>query len=138
MGGSRRDGGAAWATGLRGRVERWRVSRQKGSAMPGELWESAAALAEEHGVYAVSRELRLSYESLRRRAGQAGGRGRGDETGRDGFVEVRAGQLLGSFSAAGAVVEVWDGGGARLSVRLGERDGVDVVGLVGAFLGYRG
>jgi hypothetical protein len=136
-------GRAVWAQGLLERVERWREVRRKGSAMPGELWEAAAELAAEHGVYAVSRQLRLSYESLRRRVGRETGRRLRDEAG-GGFVEVRAAQLLGSAAeravpvAGGAEVEVWGSGGARLWVRLEDGGGVDVAGVVSAFLSSRG
>lgn len=112
--------------------------------MPGELWDAAAALTEEHGVYAVSRQLRVSYESLRRRVGQETGRGVGEETSSAGFVEMSAAQLLGSGAqgsapaAGGAEVEVWGGDGARLWVRLGDGGGVDVAGVVSAFLSSRG
>ena len=95
MGGARVGGKAVWAQGLMARVECWRESRRKGSAMPGELWEAAVELAAEHGVYAVSRQLRMSYESLRRRVERETGRGLRDEAG-GSFVEVRAAQLLGS------------------------------------------
>lgn len=144
MGGARVGGKEVWAQGLMARVECWRESRRKGSAMPGELWEAAASLAVERGVYAVSRQLGLSYDSLRRRVDQATGQGLGGSAGGGGFVEVRAAQLLGSAAeraapaAGGAEVEVWGGDGARLLVRLGDGGGVDVAGVVSAFLSSRG
>jgi hypothetical protein len=112
--------------------------------MPGELWEAAAALAAEHGVYAVSRQLGLSYESLRRRVDQVSMRGVGEESSGAGFVEVSAAQLLASAGqgsvrgAVGVEVEVWGGDGARLWVRTGDLGRLDVAGVVRAFLSWRG
>ncbi len=138
MGRSRRDRGTAWVAGLRESVQDWRGSRQKGGAMPEELWASAAALAQVHGVYAVSREVGLSYESLRRRTGQRAGPAPEAATAHGGFVEVRATQILGSSPTAGPLVEVWDGSGAHLAVRLGTPDCIDVTGVVRAFLRRQG
>lgn len=138
MGRARRDSGTAWAAGLRERVQRWRGSRQKGGAMPEELWATAAALAQVHGVYAVSREVGLSYESLRRRTGQREGQAQEAATAHDGFVEVRATQILGSSATAGPLVEVWDGSGAHLAVRLGTPDRIEVAEVVRAFLSRQG
>ncbi len=138
MGRTRRDRGTAWAVGLRERVQHWRGSRPKGGAMPEELWATAVALAQVHGVYAVSREVGLSYESLRRRTGQREGQAHEAATAHGGFVEVRATQILGSSPTAGPLVEVWDGSGAHLAVRLGTPDRIDVAGLVRAFLRRQG
>lgn len=138
MGRSRRDRGTAWAVGLRERVQHWRGNRPKGGAMPEELWATAAALAQVHGVYAVSREVGLSYESLRRRSGQREGQAPEAATADGGFVEVRATQILGSSPTAGPLVEVWEGSGAHLVVRLSVPDRVDVAEVVRAFLSRQG
>ncbi len=138
MGRLRRDRGAGWAAGLRESVAHWRGSRQKGRAMPEELWAEATALAQVHGVYAVSREVGLSYESLRRRTWQREGTSREAAAVHGGFVEVRAAQILGASVSAGARVEVWDGSGAYLAVRPGEQDNLDVADVVRAFLSRRG
>lgn len=137
MGRSRRDGETAWAAGLREQVERWRGSREKGAAMPEALWAAATVLARAHGAYAVSRELGLCYDTVRRRSGWPG-RPKREAAGSCGFVEVRAAQILGSAPSAGPLVEVWDGSGAHLAVRLGEQDGLDVVEVVRAFLSRQG
>jgi hypothetical protein len=95
-------------------------------------------------VYAVSRQLGLSYESLRRRVDQVSMRGVGEESSGAGFVEVSAAQLLASAGqgsvrgAVGVEVEVWGGDGARLWVRTGDLGRLDVAGVVRAFLSWRG
>jgi hypothetical protein len=128
---------AAELGAVRERIERWREHRRRGSPMPAELWDAAASLARTHGVYAVSRELRVSYESLRRRASGARPRREVGHAPCSGFVELSAAQLLAGPLALteGAVVEVTDRTGSRLTVRLGGGDELDVVELVGAFLG---
>ena len=81
---------------LRRQIERWRGTRTKRSPMPESLWQVAAALAREHGVYAAAQELGLSYGSLRTRAeadepGRARAKGAG--LARATFVELGAGPI---------------------------------------------
>ena len=52
---------------MRQRVREWRARRLKLEPMPGELWDSAVALAGEHGVYRVARTLRVDYGALKQR-----------------------------------------------------------------------
>ena len=89
-------------------------------------------------MYAVSRELGLCYDTLRRRSGWPGRPKREAAGSGGGFVEVRAAQILGSSPTAGPLVEVWDGSGAHLAVRPGEQDGLDVAEVVRAFLSRQG
>ena len=98
--------------------------------MPERLWGEASLLARELGVHRVKCALGLNYESLKRRVGRVGDRG---STGVEaaGFVELSGAQLLGS--ASGAVVEVSDADGGRLTVQLGTGSELDVAGLVEAF-----
>ena len=50
--------------GVRRQVKQWRKTRANRGKMPKELWDAAAALASEQGIYPVSRALRISYDSL--------------------------------------------------------------------------
>ncbi len=148
--GRRRTSPPAEVSKVLARVERWRGEREGWSRMPGDLWEAAVELARRHGVALVARELRLDYTSLKKRVvmevsepgnprnpGQDGGGGSG------GFVEMDPAGLAGVFGPVGpggAEVEVREPDGTRLVVRLpgGEgREGLDVVGLVGAFRRWR-
>jgi hypothetical protein len=49
------------------------------------------------------------------------------------FVELSGAQILGASSAPGAVVELSDGAGVRLTVRLAASAEVDVARIVAAF-----
>jgi hypothetical protein len=56
---------------LRTRIERWRTTRERRTAMPPNLWAEAARLAQGHGVYPVVRALRISFEGLKRRIAES-------------------------------------------------------------------
>lgn len=123
---------------LRERIDHWRSTRVKLWPMPAELWGEAAALARELGTYPVQRALGLNYESLRQRAEEeTAPRGDGVARGGGEFVELRGTQLFGPPLAAGPVVELSDGNGVRLTVRLAAGSALDVAALVGAFRGRR-
>lgn len=113
---------------LRVRVTRWRRTRAKQGPMPAELWESAVELADEHGVYSVSKAAGLDYGSLRSRLELR------DATTRDEFAVVRV-PASGPDEIAGAEarVEVVEADGSRLSFRLPAGSGLDVARVVAAF-----
>jgi hypothetical protein len=50
-------------------LEEYRRSRPRRAKLPESIWEAAAALAREHGVYAVAQALRLDYMGLKKRLG---------------------------------------------------------------------
>ncbi len=50
-------------------LEEYRRSRPRRAKLPESIWEAAAALGREHGVYAVSQALRLDYMGLKKRVG---------------------------------------------------------------------
>jgi len=57
---------------VRHRFEDWRRTRTPGrSQIPARLWAAAVTLAGQHGVYAISRALRLDYAVLKRRVAAA-------------------------------------------------------------------
>jgi hypothetical protein len=96
--------------------------------MPSRLWDEASLLAREHGVHPIKCALGLKYESLKKRVGDVGRRGRARAAATE-FVE-----LSGTLGPAHAVVvEVSDVDGGRLAVQLGTGSGLDVAGLVEAF-----
>ncbi len=104
--------------------------------MPAELWDEATVLARELGVHPVQRALRLNHESLRRRV-EDGTSPRDSAEAAGEFVELSGAQLLGLPVAAGPVIELSDGDGVRLTVRLAAGSTLDVVQLVEAFRGRR-
>lgn len=96
------------------RIETWRRTRKKRSPMPADLWRAAAVLAQSHGVYRISQALRVRYETLREwtkgESGAAATNGKSTK-----FVEVALG---GPPAGEGPVIELADGGGAKLTIRL--------------------
>lgn len=112
------------------RIEKWRRTRRKRSPMPEQLWREAAALAGSHGVYRISQALRVSYETLRSWTAKTGpheAKKQGDTV---GFVEV--GLAEPAEVEAGPVVELADGDGAKMTIRLPAGSTVDVAGLASA------
>ncbi len=47
-------------------LEEYRRSQPRRAKLPESIWEAAAALARQHGVYAVAQALRLDYMGLKR------------------------------------------------------------------------
>ena len=101
--------------------------------MPKELWDAAVAAAHEHGVWAVSRALRVNYESLRGRIEGETRDGRSETGEAGGFVELDGLQILGAAERAGAVVELSRPDGAKMTMRLEGAGARDVVALADAF-----
>jgi hypothetical protein len=101
--------------------------------MPEPLWEAAVASARQHGVWAVSRALRVNYQSLRSRVeGLAGGE-RGGASAATSFVELDGAQVLGTPERGATTLELARPDGARLTIRLEGRGDLDLAGLVEAF-----
>ncbi len=104
--------------------------------LPERLWARAVGLARRHGVNSVARGLRLDYYGLKRRLLAAPGpceaprRPAGDRpAGR--FLE-----LVGSSVAPAFTIEMEDGAGRKMAVRLPsirDGNGTDLVALTQAF-----
>ncbi len=115
---------------VRNRIERWRKTREKRTAMPEELWSAAVALAKTHGVYKTSNALTVSFEALQKRVGQSPKK-RNDGGARSaGFVELGGTQLAGS---SGTVVEISRADGSKLTIRMPAGEDLDVAGLAATF-----
>lgn len=128
--------------GVRQQVKQWRKTRANRGKMPKELWDAAAALAREQGVYPVSRALRISYDSLKKHASEVAEVRTGIAIKRQarqsaGFVECGSIARVGG-TASGIVVELVGVGGHRLTVRLPGSTGVDVASLVRELWSYAG
>jgi hypothetical protein len=103
--------------------------------MPEPLWAAAVAVAREHGIYAASRGLRISYESLKLRLTARRSKGRALKSATD-FVELGT-PLPFANTPAGATVELADADGAKLAVHLAGNDPLDLVGLAREFWSRR-
>ena len=120
---------------VRTEIETWRQVRKKRSPMPARLWEAAASLAESHGVYQISRALRLSYESLKNRVKSAS---QGDAVSRSevsGFVELGGVGLIHPGSGPSVEMEMSKADGSRLSIRFSGVPNVDISSMVESFWG---
>jgi hypothetical protein len=122
---------------VRRRIEDWRTTRRKRTAMPEELWVEAAALAEEHGVSRVARALKVHYGSLKRRVEQGVGCGEVSEERSGGFIELSMAEVMPRPAAVSTVVKLSRGDGAEATVELGAGEIVDIVGLAEALWSRR-
>ena len=73
---------------LQRELEEYRRMRPRRAKLPESIWNAAAELAREHGVYAVAQALRLDYMGLKKRLGEAASR-RPDKS-KPVFVELIA------------------------------------------------
>ena len=121
---------------LRDRIERWRRTRTRRTAMPAELWSAATALAQKTGrPYAISRGVRINFDTLKRRMAETkvSAAALPPPSG-PAFVEVTGAQLLGAAPSVGPIVELSDeAAGIRVTVRLAPETALDVAGLISAF-----
>ena len=114
---------------LRCQFEAWRQTRKQGEHIPESLWERAAKLAGVFGVGRVSRALGVGYHALKERA-------------QDGCRPSRSGDQPASFvelplptpiPRSDYVVELEDGLGAKMTLRLAPGSGGEVLALAQAF-----
>lgn len=115
---------------LRAQVESWRKSKGANEKMPEALWEAATELAKVYGVSPVQGILRIDYRGLERRAfgiEKRAGKGRATEV--PGFIE------LPSLPTRRAehVVELEDGAGRKLSLKVPAGHLAEVLALAQAF-----
>jgi hypothetical protein len=119
---------------VRQQIEHWRQTRAKRSPMPEPLWRAAVGLAREHGVYAAAQALRLSYDSLRKRAEAPGDARRARKESHQPpatFVELPPALLSAAAAPSGPIVQIVGPSGQRLTVRLRSGD-LDVAELIRA------
>ena len=111
----------------RQRLERWRYQR-KTRRIPECYWRSAVALAEEFGVHRTAKALRLNYRGLKARVNATAPP---PVTDAPRFVEL----LIPATapSASPCVVELDDGHGRRMSVRLAQADPTVLAALTRAW-----
>ena len=112
------------------RLEAYRSKPRRRRNLPEELWSEAARLAAEHGVCRVQQALRLNYLDLKRRteallkeaAPKAGA----------AFVELR---MPSTSAVPGMAVLELEGGGRKLTLRLGTEDSTKLAAAVSALWG---
>jgi hypothetical protein len=117
---------------VRGQIEHWRKTRPNRERMPAHLWEAAVALAEEYGIYAISRGLRVNYGGLKARVdGAAKAERTRSAKGRvvSEFIELVPAVAMGSPTGT-TVMELVGASGDRLIVRVAGAASADVVALI--------
>jgi hypothetical protein len=116
---------------LRCQLEAWRQTRKSGEHIPESLWEPAAKLAGTFGVGRVARALGVGYYALKERA-------------QDGCQLSRSGPQAAAFielpvsappSRSEWLIELEDGRGAKMTLRLAQASGSEVLALAQAFWG---
>lgn len=116
---------------VRAQFDIWRARKRKGARIPEPLWQAAADAARRHGVYPVSRAVRLEYSHLKRRV--SGGRPcRNDESREPEFIELGGG-VVGA--GVGCIVELEKGNGTRMRISVRDGAAVDWCRVKEAFLG---
>jgi len=125
----------------RTRFEKWRASGRARRPLPTKFWELAADLVPAHGVYRVSRVLRLEYYKVKKQAEAQQTERRkapklrakpGPKPAKPAFIEVSSPSPT-MHSSFGYTVELTDNSGHQMTIR--SSTAVDVTGLVAAFCG---
>lgn len=91
----------------------WRRKQSGRTRLPKAAWRAAADLARTHGPSRVARTLRLDYYKLRQRLAGTSAL----QTAPPAFVEVK-GEPMSEVGRGESVVELFDGTGARMTLRV--------------------
>jgi hypothetical protein len=97
---------------LQAQLDQFRSTHPPRTRLPESLWQSAVELARDHGLYLVSRSLRVGYMQLKQRLG-GGWAARRQKKSRPKFIE-----LIGRAREQGEeyVVEFESAHGAKMRV----------------------
>lgn len=112
----------------RDQFQAWRGQRKGGGRIPHSLWALAVQLAKGHGVGRTAAVLGLDYRSLKKRAEAATSE---PQSSGPAFVEMPSSVLVGKQ----CLVELDNGAGATMRVRLMGYDAADVEALSRSFWG---
>jgi len=122
---------------VRCQLEVWRRTRKHREHIPEGLWQSMSELARGFGVGRVCRALGVGYHALKERVQDSGkpNRSRNDQA---AFVEVPMPMLMPTATPtptrqSECLVELEDGLGAKMTLRLAPGSGTEVLALVQAF-----
>jgi hypothetical protein len=116
-------------------LEEWRDGHAGRQRIPEGLWRRATELAREYGVHRTAQALRLDYYCLKRRVGGGAAPGSVAVVERPAFVEILGARACGGTS--GCLVEIEDGRGATMRVRLEGGSVSELAALGRVFLGRR-
>ncbi len=122
---------------LKQQFDQWRAGRGHGERIPAQLWDAAVSAMAEHGAYRVSRECRLDYVALKRRAAPTGASTRRRAP---HFVELASAQPVPVPAAQPeppCVVEMANARGATMRLQLHGAALAGLPALCQAFWGAR-
>ena len=114
---------------VRRQWDAWRQSRKRGERIPESLWQGAAELARAFGAGRVCRALGVGYHALKERALGPGESGRSDAK-PTAFIELPA---PAPMVRSECLIELEDGRGAKMTLRLAPGNGNEVLALAQAF-----
>ena len=114
---------------LRCRLEAWRQNRKGGEHIPENLWDAAIELTAAFGVGRVSRALGVGYHALKERAQDSRQPGRSGHQAA-AFIEL---PVPAPTARIDYLVELEDGRGAKMTLRLAPGSGNELLALAQAF-----
>lgn len=116
---------------LQRELEEYRRMQPRRAKLPESVWEAAAELAREHGVYAVAQALRLDYMGLKKRLGEVASRRPGKS--KPVFVELIAPPPRTTCEEC--VIEIDSTGGGKMRIHWPVRVAPDWTALLRAWRG---
>lgn len=115
---------------VRRALEVWRRTRQYRDRIPEPLWAAMTKLARTYGVSPVSAALRVEYYALKDRVAGSQKASLPARPSAPAFIELKP---LPASQPVGCSVELEDGDGSKMTLRLDPGSGVDALALVQAF-----
>lgn len=105
----------------------WRRQRKIREPIPGCLWRAMVSLARRYGLSPVAQGLRVNYTALKQHLMASASAPRSKSGATANFVEV---PLTGWPGGSQWVIELEDGKGSKLTLRLAQTDGAHVLAVV--------
>jgi len=117
---------------IREQFEQWRLTRKnRRERIPASLWQSAAALTNDHSINVVARALRLNGNDLKKQAQKYCGQYPTEPTPPFDFIELTCEPP--SLSPTECIVELADQKGSRMRISLKGNNNLDIPGLMRSF-----
>ena len=99
-------------TQLQRQLDQFRSTQAGRTKLPEPLWQAAAELARQHGIYAVAHPLRLDYTRLKRRLGDIPKRQQ--KASKPAFIEFPGG---GSATLPECIIEFESATGSKMRIQ---------------------
>jgi hypothetical protein len=116
---------------VRYQFEKWRETRKNGrEPIPGNLWAAAIKLCNQYSINHVSKSLRLSYTTLKKRVQGKTPVSKKKELSSPTFVEL---DWQGHFPSSECIIEMENGNGSKMRMSFKGRADLDLLELSRAF-----